>query len=257
MENKLNLITKTKNYKQFKKLPYNRDESPTHVKQLVLSIQDHNDLHLFPIIVTPEFEIIDGQHRLLAAKELDLEIYYVIDTEYNIQKITTFNNNQKRWVAEDHLKKFAELGNDNYIKLIDLMKDVNFSLPNILIWLCENTTRLNINFRNGHFKFNLDEKKFDIIFKAKKLISIFKKNNFRPISIYNQTFFHSALKKMLTNQFVDFDRFYNSISNNFHLVKFCRSSYEYAEMFCDIYNHNKRTDRLKTQKDKNDYDFVM
>lgn len=253
----MNQIVKTKDYSLFKRLNYNRDVCKNHVKKLVWSIQSQNDLHLFPIIVNDQFEIVDGQHRLEAAKELGFDVYYIVDSNYKIEKITTFNNNQKRWVIEDHLKKFSAIGNENYIQLTELLKDVGFTLHTCLIWLAETSDRMILNFRNGHFKFDLDEKKFDAIFKAKKIISVLKKNNFKPISIYNQTFFHTALKKIITNEFVDFDSFYKNFSANPHLARFCRSSYEYAEMFCDIYNHHRKIDRLKTQKDKKDYDFVV
>lgn len=249
-------IKTTKNFKQFSLLEYNRTVCPAHVKRLKHQISIQNDLHLFPIIVTPDLEVVDGQHRLQAAKELNIEIHYLIDGNYNSQKIITFNNNQRRWSIEDRLKFYSETGNEHYVKLNDLVKDIGFSLPCLLIWMTDESNRQSFNFKNGHFKFELTQNRFESIIRAKKLLSIMKKNSFKPVNIYTQAFFHRALKKILCNEFVDFSRLENRFEKAFHLMRYCNSSYSYGEVFLDIYNFSMQNHNLKIQRDKTTYDYV-
>ena len=257
MEENLNtLINKTKDYKKFSLLEYNREIDKNHAKKLMLSIQQSNDLHLFPIIVTPELQIIDGQHRWWAAKELKVDIYYVIDNDYRIDKITIFNNNQRKWVLEDHLKKYVNLNNENYIKLNELLKDLNYSLNIVLTWLNESNNRQAINFKNGNFKFNVTETTIENLLKAKQITDFMKDSNFKPISVYTQIYFHCALKKVIVNEFIDFDRFYKHFTEYFHLFRFCSLSFEYAEVFQEIYNHHQHKNFINIQKERRDYKFV-
>lgn len=68
-------MEKTKNYSLFKKYAKNRDIDGRHVEKLIASIKTANLLDCEPILVNEKMEVIDGQHRLEAAKSLNLDIY--------------------------------------------------------------------------------------------------------------------------------------------------------------------------------------
>ena len=79
-------VYKTNNYDIFKLMPNNRNVNLTHVGRLKLSFKE---MYLIsPIIVNSRMEIIDGQHRLHAAKELNLPIYYIIVDGYAVSVVT-------------------------------------------------------------------------------------------------------------------------------------------------------------------------
>ncbi len=250
-------MKKTKNYKMFSLLEYNRDIVENHVKDLMVKIKFSNDLHLNPIIVTDDFRVVDGQHRLEAAKRLGEEIYYVVDENFDVSKLTMLNNTRRNWSLADHLKKFRELGNEDYLKLDELIKDINLNLTSTLIWVSHCDERLRINFKNGNFKLDLNEEKLQSILRCKKIISLMKKNYFKPINIYTQSHFHRALKKLIMNEFVDFDRFYERLQKSFQKLHFCSSSYEYAQCFSEIYNHGMHKDFLQIRKGKKEYDYLV
>ena len=69
-------MKKTKDYSQFKYLPGNRDLVLNHVDRLVKSISKNNLLKNNPIMINKQGYILDGQHRLQAAEELGVDIYY-------------------------------------------------------------------------------------------------------------------------------------------------------------------------------------
>jgi hypothetical protein len=68
-------IYKTTDYDIFKTLAENRPISVKQVGKLVREIQRKNMLHIKPIDVTADMEVVDGQHRLAAARELGVPIY--------------------------------------------------------------------------------------------------------------------------------------------------------------------------------------
>src|SRR5208283_2271794 len=98
---------KTDDYDNFKLKEDNRSINPNHVKKLIESINQHNDLHLHPIIVTPEMEVIDGQHRLMAARKLEIPIYYLVDENYDPLKIVLFNNSRFNWKGDHYLNYYS------------------------------------------------------------------------------------------------------------------------------------------------------
>lgn len=94
----------TTDYKQFKDLSYNREVDKAHVKRLVKSIREKNLLHLNPIIVSKDMEVIDGQHRLEAAKELKLPIHYIMSEDaFDGTEIQQLNSVSKNWSNADYL----------------------------------------------------------------------------------------------------------------------------------------------------------
>lgn len=68
-------------------------------------------------------EIVDGQHRLQAAIELNLPIFYMIDDKITKAEIALVNSNRKSWGPGDYMEYFAREGNDAYKKALKLIKE--------------------------------------------------------------------------------------------------------------------------------------
>ena len=111
-------MKKTNNYSIFQYVNGNRDINPGHVRKLVQSISKQNLLEFNPIMVGSDMVIIDGQHRLAAAKELGLPIYYNQVTG-DLDTVILMNNNSKNWSVSDFVNSYIELGNENYQILKD------------------------------------------------------------------------------------------------------------------------------------------
>lgn len=119
----LNII-KTSNYNQFKTFTGNR---PIKEQALVNSIKEKNLLHLKPIMVTKDFFVVDGQHRLAAAKILDVPIYYVTCENLTENDIPVLNFNQSSWNLSDFLHFYVNEGYSEYIFVHNIMKE--YKLP--------------------------------------------------------------------------------------------------------------------------------
>lgn len=106
-------ILVTTNYNLFKSIDGNRTLNPLHVKRIKQSMATNPLLTL--IMVNEKFEIIDGQHRFEASKELGLPIYYVKVYGYGMNEVHVLNANHSNWKKSDFVDGYADSGNENYI----------------------------------------------------------------------------------------------------------------------------------------------
>ncbi len=107
----------TTDYSIFKGYVGNRVVNMHHVNDLIKSIARKNMLAQNPIMVNENMQVIDGQHRLEAAKANNLPLYYMIVSGGNLEDIQALNTSSLRWTALDFLKSYVEQGAEQYIEL--------------------------------------------------------------------------------------------------------------------------------------------
>lgn len=150
-----NNIYVTKDYDKFILLDLNR---PIHNGAVLNSIEEFNMLPEKPILVTKNMEVLDGQHRLSAAKQLGLEIYYTIARDEVSERHLGKLNTQVNWNLFNFLKLYSK--NDrNYQFLGEILE--RFKCPNYISTLIniigEPVRRAEANFRSGLFKLRCKE----------------------------------------------------------------------------------------------------
>lgn len=134
----VNKVYKTNDLSIFKVIGGNRIPNPQHIKRLKTSILE-NGMLCNPILVNEKMEVIDGQHRLLACKECDSFIYFIILKNYNLNEVHTLNLNQKNWTKKDFMEGYADMGLESYIKLkIFIEKNPDYGFADC-VSLCSNT----------------------------------------------------------------------------------------------------------------------
>lgn len=211
---------------------------------------------MWPICVTSNKEVVDGQHRLEAAKRLGVPIYYVVDDHYSPIKMVTRNTTQLKWMLDDYLNYYSHQGYEDYVKLANLKKDVSWPLQCVLIWI-PTGDRAKGNFKEGRFKFTLDHKTADAMKNAAQLIELLEEYNIKPSNIWAQQYFHQAMKTFFMSGLVDADTFFAKFEVASHMLRGGRSSGDYIEMFVNIYNNRSHTGRLKVSKDGRNYDVTL
>ncbi len=127
------MIKSTEDYSVFKKNSSNRDIDQVNLKKIVNSIKIKNLLELRPLVVNSNMEIIDGQHRLEAAKILSLAVYYTVRKEIENSDIILLNSAQKPWILSDYIQFYAKEGKKNYQKIVDVSKKYNTSINDVLL----------------------------------------------------------------------------------------------------------------------------
>ena len=153
----MSTIQKTQDYKQFKYFDCNRTINPT---LLVPPIKAKNMLHNHPIVVTKEKYVIDGQHRLEAAKFLGVPIYYVVDEDLTEHDIPMINANQKAWQIKDFLGFYVKQGKPVYLFIEKA--STYFKLPVHFIISCLKKSKEAFkDFRKGTLTFCDEGENFD------------------------------------------------------------------------------------------------
>jgi len=117
-----------KNYTKFTLFDNNRDINDAHVDELIRSMRKSGQL--MPVIVTPDKEVIDGQHRLKACEKLGIPVSYVVNVGGDSKQIAVMNNTQKGWKSKDFLKHFSHNSHSNsseYKKIEKFFEE--FKLP--------------------------------------------------------------------------------------------------------------------------------
>lgn len=135
MENTKNVevvgqIYSTKNYAKFHRLQNNRIVTNDRKNKLKSSLLRGEIL--CPIIVNEKFEIIDGQGRYEARKELGLPIVYVVDPKAGYEDCMRMNSTNNPWKIADYVDSYAAAGNENYKRVIIAHKKTGLSFSSIL-----------------------------------------------------------------------------------------------------------------------------
>lgn len=143
-------ILKTKDYGAFKFILSNREVDMNHVKKLAKSIQRNNLLYVRPIICDDKMNVIDGQHRLEAAKSISAEVYYMKVPNLTKADIAVLNCAQKNWTRADFINFYALEGNPNYKQLANLINEYYYASPTAIIKIATDGNSTDI--RNGTMK---------------------------------------------------------------------------------------------------------
>jgi hypothetical protein len=126
------MTLKTKNYEIFKFKTNNRDVK--HYKRIVESIKKIGYIDAFPILVNSNFEILDGQNRFYACRELGLEIAYSIydNMDKSDEVMIQLNKSAEVWRLESYIKHYAENGNRIYESIRDFDNQYKLGISNTL-----------------------------------------------------------------------------------------------------------------------------
>lgn len=153
-------IQKTKDYTQFTTVMSNREVDGNHVKRLAKSIQRRNLLFIRPILVNDKMQLIDGQHRLQACKEIGAEVYYIKVPQLTKSDIAVLNTAQKNWTRSDFINFYAMEGNENYKQLAAIIDKYYWLKISAILRICCGDAA---NLREGGIKIR-DTKEADKVF---------------------------------------------------------------------------------------------
>lgn len=145
-------VKSTKNLDQFVIADWNRAIKPQRVNGIKKSILNYGYIPN-PIIVNEKKEVIDGQGRLVACKELGLPIYYMQVKGIGGQECIAMNCYQKQWTGRDYIEFYATLGNSNYVRLKKLLDTYHKIREKIVIYCADTSSSgsLTPKFKEGEF----------------------------------------------------------------------------------------------------------
>lgn len=232
-------IYSSTDYSSFQKLNGNRSVLDQRKNMIMASIMERGWIRN-PVVVNEKMEIIDGQGRFEALKELGLPVEYVVAKGATISDCIALNIKQKNWSAEDYIKCYADMGNNDYAVLYSLMGKYQEIKNSSLHVVVGRATRdgSSTEIKSGAFKvFDPDslEDRLDFV---NNCLSVVGQGNGA-----NRTWV-GALK---------FIYFCNKIDNNIFLEKLkrhrvflypCATVRQALEIFEKIYNYNAKKSKV-------------
>ena len=234
-------IQSTKDYSIFKKHVSNRELTKPNIQRLIASIQSRNLLEFRPIIVNSHMEVIDGQHRLEAAKFLNVEIYYKIDAVSEMGDILLLNINQKTWGLDDYLKYYLSIKSEEYIKLKTFMTNQKIDIRQALRLINQSSSYGFKCFKSGRFKFPTETDFMDmmtLIESFHEVIALISNHKVDGKHICVRCKFKDVLLEFLRIPELKIETFKKKLLINLDKVRVCANSGEYHNMFKQIYNWN-------------------
>jgi len=244
----VNTVYKTNDLSMFNEIKGNRPPNPQHIKRLTDSIKT-NGLLCNPILVNEDYEVIDGQHRLLAAKEAKSNIYYIILKGYALKEVHALNLNQKNWTKKDFMEGYAEMGIESYIKLRDFtVNHKDFNIGNCIA-MCANLTGqsngISQKYRSDGKSYNIKEvfeegtwrvRDFDLANENASKLKMIKQH----YDGYNRTTFVAVMLGLFKNNEFNFVDFLSKLKIQPQKMQHCASTAQYRLLIEDIYNYRRR-----------------
>jgi len=237
------IVEQTKDYDVFLKHKCNRPVDESAVERLMNSIQKRNRLSSKPICVDPDFCIIDGQHRLEAAKRLGIPIYYVQE-DFCSDDMLQMNANQKNWLITDYLNFYSKTKGhpryDDYVKLKEFM-DTEKVTVSIAVQLLnsDRSSEFFRKFKDGIYQFPTEEEFGEAMEKNSKIketIDYIKRKTSGSKGWLDKVTFYSAMVDFFNVKSFEYKTFQTKLEYKLDLLRPCTRQCDYVRIFKDIYN---------------------
>lgn len=223
-------IYQTTDYNMFNNVNGNRVVNTINQKKIVTSMKEKQ--LLIPICVNEKMEIIDGQHRYEACKELGLPVYFYVADGYTIDDVKRANLVNRIWTKADFLNSYLAQNNENYIDFYEILNFYQVNLNDVLkvFAIIQDITLkdLSRDFEAGYFESDGKELVYNF-FDALEDFKLFEK--------YRSTQFVGAFMKLYFHKDYSHEKMRERLIKRGHLVKKKSSIVDYLIMLTkDVYS---------------------
>lgn len=144
----------TSDYRKFKIMGGNRRVVKAHVKNIAESMALYPDIFkIKPILVNENLDVVDGQHRLAAAKMLKVPVWYEVVKNVGSNEAIIINNNQRNWSTLDYIRSYAQQGLSDYKEFLRIFnKHQGIPVYTVLRYTAGPTSNLASQVRDGKLK---------------------------------------------------------------------------------------------------------
>lgn len=215
-----------------------RKVKPWHVDRLARSINKYGFLPSFPLSVTEDMALVDGQHRLKAAEKLGSPVYYKIVSERDDDLMLTLNRTSLNWSTDDYLNNFVSRDYEEYKKLKTLHETFGgkLSLASVLA-LCGSSAGAQSAYQAGRFKYPTDMV-FENVLELVRILQPISKHFVKSSSI-------KALRKIAALDGYDQVWMKRKLIDLQSRLHNCPTTADYVEMYLSAYNYGRKSKEYK------------
>lgn len=226
-----NIVQETTDYGMFSLIDSNREQSRGHIEALKIAYEEMGNLtRVQPILINEKYQIIDGQHRFMASKDMGVPIYFTVVPGLGIRHARSMNILHRSWGVDDFAQSYATDGNINYQKYLDIRQDYGFSHSTTLTYIMGADVRGMFKvFRAGDLTIPDETVARD---RLDSLIEIEGAGGFAK-----DHKFAVALLKAIQAEGYDHNRMLRKLNNSSSLLHRLGTVAEYQRMLEEIYNH--------------------
>jgi hypothetical protein len=229
---------KTTDYTIFRNIVGNRKIVSKQAEKLAEAIERKNLLEYFPVLVNEHMQVIDGQHRLVAAAKLQYPVHYEVVHGLKLEDVMSINTNSKSWTINDFIDTYITLGNQSYQVLKDFMQKYNMapSMSAALLYGFNSTTPGGISelLRDGKFNVNTP----DFAYKVANSLNDLKR--YAEFRISSDRILINTLRVLFNNETFDFERLLAKLRlSNLKLEK-RHTTAQYLLEIEELYNFNSK-----------------
>ena len=232
-------IMVTENYDMFKKIGGNRKINKANYAKIVKSMKEEQ--LIIPIVVNERYEIIDGQHRYTACKDLGKPIYFYMVRGYGLEQVKRANIASSNWKKENYLDMFVAEGNEIYKEFEEIKERYDLNISNLLkifaIVQEKQSARVGYEFENGTFTLDgkMEVLRFLTALEDFNFFKFYKSNNF--LIAFTRLYFKSEYDhdKMKTKLITHRNSLEKRSTSDEYLVLLCNRIYSFGVTKNPIY----------------------
>lgn len=232
-------IMVTENYDMFKKIGGNRKINKANYAKIVKSMKEEQ--LIIPIVVNERYEIIDGQHRYTACKDLGKPIYFYMVRGYGLEQVKRANIASSNWKKENYLDMFVAEGNETYKEFEEIKERYDLNISNLLkifaIVQEKQSARVGYEFENGTFTLDgkMEVLRFLTALEDFNFFKFYKSNNF--LIAFTRLYFKSEYDhdKMKTKLITHRSSLEKRSTSDEYLVLLCNRIYSFGVTKNPIY----------------------
>ena len=232
-------IMVTENYDMFKKIGGNRKINKSNYAKIVKSMKEEQ--LIIPIVVNEKYEIIDGQHRYTACKDLGKPVYFYMVRGYGLNQVKRANIASSNWKKENYLDMFVAENNEVYKEFEEIKERYDLNISNLLkifaIVQEKQNARVGYEFENGTFTLDgkMEVLRFLTALEDFNFFKFYKSNNF--LIAFTRLYFKSEYDhdKMKTKLITHRNSLEKRSTSDEYLVLLCNRIYSFGVTKNPIY----------------------
>lgn len=239
----------TKNYGMFMLIDGNRDVKESRVKKLAKSIEKEGqieEIRVNPTKINGKYAVTDGQHRLAGCVMLEIPVKVLVNRkDVPLTEIIATNSQRNNWTLPDLVKSYAQLGNPEYIKLLEYYEKFNKKHPigmQAVAFICRGSMSRNSNsaddqahgdnLKDGTWRSVLTDK---VIMDTWEKCKMFADNHDMTLT---RPFVHCVQSIMINEPSFDLNKLLRQSMKYKERFVLASRKQDMLRMFEEVYNHN-------------------